>query len=1084
MEIIGGFMRQLTLIITIAMLISHIAVAYAQTEQVYFKFEISSRQELVSLTKIISIDNVEDKTVYAYATDRQFDHFKTLGYDYTILPGPGSLISPRMADSREAILEWDSYPTYREYTNIMLQFEIDYPDLCIIDNIGYSVEGRDILFAKLSANVNIEENEPEVMYSSTMHGDETTGYVLMLRLIDYLLSNYGTNPQVTNILDSMEVWINPLANPDGTYHGGDNTVEDAIRFNANGVDLNRNFPDPDEGPHPDGNDWQPETIAMMNFFDQHSFDISANFHGGAEVVNYPWDTWPQRHADDAWFIQISREYADSAQANSPLGYMTDLNNGITNGWDWYTIAGGRQDYLNFWKGCREVTIELSHVKLLPPEQLPDYWDYNRAAFLTYWEQVYYGIKGTVTDAITGFPVAATISVIDHDIDSSEVYTDPDIGDYHRMIEPGTYDLRFTAPGYIPLIVYGVTATFRNITIVDVQLQPVPDEPILEFYAHNAGIVNAGDTVSMSITLINHGGGNAYNVNATLSTSDGYIDILQSNSTYPTITALGGTGTSYTDYQFAISPDCPDYYLVDFQLDITASGGYSNTSHFDFVVGDRETIFSDDFSLNQGWTGLGGPAEWTIGVATGGYGSDTHGGPDPALDHSPGDDNQVLGNDLNPGSGGDYNANISTTYWITSPIIDCTDYTGVIMTYYRWLGTERNQYDHAYLQAFDGSNWVTLFENPSTTIDESSWNEKFFDLSDIADENPNFQIRYGLGTTDGGWQYCGWNIDDLTLEGYFHGTTEYPDISIWPTSIDDSLSQYSQAIHDITIYNNGNAILSVTFSTEESWIQFDGGPYNIDPEDNAIFQVTLNTDNLPPGDYSGSINFTSNDPDTPTGNIPVSLHVLEPDISFSPDVIIDSLYEDSMSVHDITIYNNGEGILFITFSSDDSWIGFDGDSYYIDPADSASLQVTLDATDLSPEDYSGSIDFTSNDPDTLFGGIPVTLTVMHLSSGCDYIPGDINGDGDVMGNDVTFGVRYFKGIGSPPPDSCWNDSTDSWLYSAGDANGNCCFTGSDITFLVAYFKGSNPEILWCPQTPPVEPPLQLKKNETPTIINKE
>lgn len=173
-------MRRLTLIITIAMLISHIAIAYAQPGQVYFKFEISSRQELVSLTKIISIDNVVDKTVYAYATDRQFDHFKTLGYDYIILPSPGSLISPRMADSREAILEWDSYPTYGEYINMVHRFEIDYPDLCIIDNIGYSVEGRDILFAKLSANVNIEENEPEVMYSSTMHGDETTGYVLML----------------------------------------------------------------------------------------------------------------------------------------------------------------------------------------------------------------------------------------------------------------------------------------------------------------------------------------------------------------------------------------------------------------------------------------------------------------------------------------------------------------------------------------------------------------------------------------------------------------------------------------------------------------------------------------------------------------------------------------------------------------------------------------------------------------------------------------------------------------------------------------------------------------------------------------
>ncbi|RKX18256.1 MAG: hypothetical protein DRP26_05535 [Candidatus Zixiibacteriota bacterium] len=84
--------------------------------------------------------------------------------------------------------------------------------------------------------------------------------------------------------------------------------------------------------------------------------------------------------------------------------------------------------------------------------------------------------------------------------------------------------------------------------------------------------------------------------------------------------------------------------------------------------------------------------------------------------------------------------------------------------------------------------------------------------------------------------------------------------------------------------------------------------------------------------------------------------------------------------------------------------------------------------------------------------------------CDYVPGDINGDDNVMGNDVTYGVRYFKGIGPQPPDSCWNDSTSSWLYSAGDVNGSCTFMGNDITFLVGYFKGCNPEILWCPQTP--------------------
>ncbi|OQX91562.1 MAG: hypothetical protein B6D58_07485, partial [candidate division Zixibacteria bacterium 4484_95] len=101
--------------------------------------------------------------------------------------------------------------------------------------------------------------------------------------------------------------------------------------------------------------------------------------------------------------------------------------------------------------------------------------------------------------------------------------------------------------------------------------------------------------------------------------------------------------------------------------------------------------------------------------------------------------------------------------------------------------------------------------------------------------------------------------------------------------------------------------------------------------------------------------------------------------------------------------------------------------------------------------------------TLQAGRAIKITTATTSSFCDYVPGDANGDGSVMGNDVTYSVRYFKGLGDPPPDSC--PYNGGWLYSAGDANGNCSYTGSDVTFLVGYFKGLNPEVLWCPDTPP-------------------
>jgi hypothetical protein len=101
--------------------------------------------------------------------------------------------------------------------------------------------------------------------------------------------------------------------------------------------------------------------------------------------------------------------------------------------------------------------------------------------------------------------------------------------------------------------------------------------------------------------------------------------------------------------------------------------------------------------------------------------------------------------------------------------------------------------------------------------------------------------------------------------------------------------------------------------------------------------------------------------------------------------------------------------------------------------------------------------------------------------CSYVPGDINGDSLILGNDVTYGIRYFKGLGIPPVDSCWDDSLSRWLYVAGDVNGNCSFTGADVTYLVSYFKGYNLDILYCPRLPPYSVPLRLSRDSREKTI---
>jgi len=278
------------------------------------------------------------------------------------------------------------------------------------------------------------------------------------------------------------------------------------------------------------------------------------------------------------------------------------------------------------------------------------------------------------------------------------------------------------------------------------------------------VIECGESILMGIRLKNIGFDTCYNTQVTLTTEDSFITITDGFENYGSIAGDNGTGFVADGFAFDVDVYCPMGHLVTFELAVSGDGGYTTTLPFEIMVGERTVVFADDFSLDQGWSGLRGPGEWTIGPATGGSGSDSFGGPDPDVDHTPTGDNGVLGNDLTSGYGGDYNPNLSTTFWVTSPIIDCSHYTGVIMKYYHWLGVDLPSSDQTFLEVYDGTSWVTLFENDAA-LDESSWTEEEYNLSAYADENPDFQIRFGIGPTNAVYEYCGWNIDDISLKGY-------------------------------------------------------------------------------------------------------------------------------------------------------------------------------------------------------------------------------------------------------------------------------------------------------------------------------
>lgn len=436
-----------------------------EQNEYYFRFELKDLSSLPELGQIISIDNVKGYQVYAYANDSQWAAFKELDLPYQTMPHPGLNPDAKMASNPQQMRSWDSYPTYDAYLAMMYGFASDYPNLCEIVDAGTTVGGRKILFARISDNVGISEPEPQLMYTATMHGDETVGYVLMLRLIDTLLSEYPTDPRLSNLINNAEIWINPNSNPDGTYYSGNHTVSGSRRYNLNGYDLNRNFPSP-SGTQYSGQALQTETQLMMNLALSQSFRLVANFHGGAEVVNYPWDFQAALHADDAWYQSISRSYASSAQANSPAGYLTFLNNGITNGAQWYVTTGNRQDWTNYTTHSREVTIELSNTKNPAASTLPGYWNYNYDALLRFLEAGLYGIHGVVKDA-WGNPLEASITVVNHDDGYSAIETDPAHGTFYRYLSPGSYDLVVSTSAFEAILVQNVIVSSNTSTPLEI-----------------------------------------------------------------------------------------------------------------------------------------------------------------------------------------------------------------------------------------------------------------------------------------------------------------------------------------------------------------------------------------------------------------------------------------------------------------------------------------------------------------------------------------------------------------------------------------------------------------------------------------
>ncbi len=455
-----------------AVLNSGVAHAVKARPGVVAVLEISAASEPVLAylrANDYDVEPMSNGMLRVYATPEEVLQLDVLGAAYAVVeyqPNP-----PKVNPEAKGLGVYHNYTTL---SNELNAYAAAHADIARLTSLGNSVQGRAVHALLITDNPDVEEDEPEIRYVANIHGDEMIGLENSVYLIDLLLNGYGQSTaegqRITTMVDSTEIWIVPTINPDGLALG--------MRYNANGHDLNRNFPSWSyDGPYGNVFDGDPlgdtgrqtETRLMMQWSAAHSFTLSANFHGGEVVVNYPYDedcgvlNAYCATPDDALMISLSEVYAIH---NTPMWNSTRFFHGISNGSDWYTITGGLQDWSYRYLSDNDVTIELSSSKRPAESTLPTFWANNKESLLSYIEYANIGIRGVVTDAVSGAPVYARVEVAGI---SHPVYTDPDVGDYHRMLLAGVYALTFTAPGYLSQTVSGIVVT--GLTRTDVELVP-------------------------------------------------------------------------------------------------------------------------------------------------------------------------------------------------------------------------------------------------------------------------------------------------------------------------------------------------------------------------------------------------------------------------------------------------------------------------------------------------------------------------------------------------------------------------------------------------------------------------------------
>lgn len=361
----------------LTLVIFFVITSFGQTYR-QVKIYINDKEDLRTLESFnISIDHsyqTKDKAILTFLNENEFDRLTMLNYQYEVLIDDWQAYYSKREKlsslEKKAAVEnsarqfgvanfgfgtMGGYYTYDEVVRKLDTMKLLFSNLITTKSeIGTTIEGRSVYSVKISDNPDVDEEEPEVLYTALIHAREPESMMQMLYFMFYLLENYGTDPEATYLVDNRELYFIPIINPDGYIYNqtinpkGGGMWRKNRRDNGNGsfgVDLNRNYGPsyywnaPNGGSSLDPVDEtyrgvspfsEPETENIANFLISRKIKNALNYHTYSNLLIYPYGALEKETPDSIIFRELATDmtklnhYTTGTDQNT-VGYSTRGN---------------------------------------------------------------------------------------------------------------------------------------------------------------------------------------------------------------------------------------------------------------------------------------------------------------------------------------------------------------------------------------------------------------------------------------------------------------------------------------------------------------------------------------------------------------------------------------------------------------------------------------------------------------------------------------------------------------------------------------------------------------------------------------